>query len=121
RGSHQFRCPVARRLQAVLATSLHPAHRITETLLRGRQSKLPGRRYGCNRTISPRSLLMSAATIPLPRADSTAAEQTFNFSQAHFAFRQLETFLTSDEALLASEAQVEEQLERRGRELLRLL
>jgi hypothetical protein len=64
---------------------------------------------------------MAAATLPLPPADSTAADPTVNFSQAHFAFRQLETWLTSDEATTASEAQVEEQLEQRGRELLRLL
>jgi hypothetical protein len=64
---------------------------------------------------------MAAATLPLPHADSTAAEQTFNFSQARFAFRQLETWLTSETTNLASEAQVEEQLQQRGRELLRLL
>jgi hypothetical protein len=40
---------------------------------------------------------------------------------AHFAFRQLETWLTSDQTLSTREAQVEEQLEQRGRELLRLL
>ena len=62
---------------------------------------------------------MTAATPSLCHADSTAAESTVNFSQAHFAFRQLETWLTSDEASQASEAQVEEQLEQRGRELLR--
>jgi hypothetical protein len=64
---------------------------------------------------------MSAATLPLPHADSTTAEPTVNFSQARFAFRQLETWLTSDESATASEAQVEEQLEQRGRDLLRLL
>ena len=64
---------------------------------------------------------MAAATLPLPYADSTPAEPTVNFSQAHFAFRQLETWLTSDEANGTSEAQVEEQIEQRGRELLRLL
>lgn len=64
---------------------------------------------------------MAAATLPLPHADSTAADPAVNFTQACFAFRQLETWLTSDEATTASEAQVEEQLEQRGRELLRLL
>jgi hypothetical protein len=64
---------------------------------------------------------MAAATLPLPHADSTAADPTVNFSQARFAFRQLETWLTSDETTAASEAQVEEQLEQRGREVLRLL
>ena len=61
---------------------------------------------------------MTAATPSLCHADSTAAESTVNFSQAHFAFRQLETWLTSDEASQASEAQVEEQLEQRGRGIL---
>jgi hypothetical protein len=64
---------------------------------------------------------MAAATLPLPHADSTAADPTVNFSQARFAFRQLETWLTSAETASVSEAQVEEQLEQRGRELLRLL
>jgi hypothetical protein len=64
---------------------------------------------------------MGAATLPLAHADSTAADTTFNFSQARFAFRQLEAWLTADDSASASEAQVEEQLERRGRELLRLL
>jgi len=64
---------------------------------------------------------MGAATLPLAHADSTAADTTFNFSQARFAFRQLEAWLTADDTASASEAQVEEQLERRGRELLRLL
>jgi hypothetical protein len=64
---------------------------------------------------------MAAATLPLCQADSTAADPTVNFSQARFAFRQVETWLTSDEANDASEAQVEEQLEQRGREVLRLL
>lgn len=65
---------------------------------------------------------MSAATLPLPRhADSTPVESTVNFSAARFAFRQLETFLTSDQANLHSEAQVEEQIQSRGREVLRLL
>src|SRR3954447_25980182 len=89
--------------------------------MRGRRSKPLERRYGCYRPISPRSLLMAAATLPLSHADSTAAEPTVNFSQARFAFCQLETWLTSSEAQHASEAQVEEQLEQRGRELLRLL
>jgi hypothetical protein len=66
-------------------------------------------------------LLMAAATLPLCQADSTSAEPTVNFSQARFAFRQLETWLTSDEANTTSEAQVEEQVEQRGREMLRLL
>jgi hypothetical protein len=64
---------------------------------------------------------MTAATSSLSPNDSTAAEPTVNFSPAHFAFRQLETWLTSDQANTASEAQVEEQLEQRGRDLLRLL
>jgi len=64
---------------------------------------------------------MAAVRLPLPDADSTAADPTVNFSQARLAFRQLETWLTSDEAATASEAQVEEQLDQRGRELLRLL
>ena len=64
---------------------------------------------------------MSAAIDPLTQADSTPAQPTVNFSQARFAFRLVETWLTSEEANLASEAQVEEQLELRGREVLRLL
>src|SRR5437879_4394274 len=64
---------------------------------------------------------MAAATLPLPDADSTAAGPTVNFSQARFAFRQLEAWLTSGEATALSEAQVEEHLDQRGRELLRLL
>jgi hypothetical protein len=64
---------------------------------------------------------MATVTLPLSDADSTAAEQTVNFSPARFAFRQLEVWLTSGEATTQSEAQVEEQLELRGRELLRLL
>jgi hypothetical protein len=64
---------------------------------------------------------MAAVTLPLPDADSTCAAPTVNFSQARFAFRQLETWLTSGEATTLSEAQVEEQLEQHGRELLRLL
>lgn len=64
---------------------------------------------------------MAAATLPLANADSTAADPTVNFSQARFAFRQLETWLTSAETATVSEAQVEEQLELRGREVLRLL
>jgi len=64
---------------------------------------------------------MAAATLPLPQADSTAADPTVNFSSARFAFRQLEAWLTSAETAAVSEAQVEEQLALRGRELLRLL
>jgi hypothetical protein len=64
---------------------------------------------------------MTAATLPLPQGDSTASGPTVNFSHAHFAFRQLETWLTSAETAGASEAQVEEQLQQRGRELLRSL
>jgi hypothetical protein len=64
---------------------------------------------------------MAAATVPLSHPDSTAADPTVNFSAARFAFRQLETWLTSDEATGVSEAEVEEQLQRRGREVLRLL
>src|SRR5947209_5762736 len=64
---------------------------------------------------------MAAATLPLPNADSTTADPTVNFSQARFAFRQLEAWLTSDQAAAVTEAEVEEQLEQRGRELLRLL
>lgn len=64
---------------------------------------------------------MAATVLPHPCADSTAAEPTVNFSQARFAFRQLETWLTSDHANHASAAQVEEQLEQRGRDVLRLL
>jgi hypothetical protein len=64
---------------------------------------------------------MTAATLPLPQPDSTANDPTVNFSHAHFAFRQLETWLTSAETADASEAQVEEELALRGRELLRSL
>jgi len=64
---------------------------------------------------------MAAATLPLFPADSTAAEPTVNFSQARFVFRLLETWLASEETTALSEAQVEEQLQVRGRELLRLL
>jgi hypothetical protein len=66
-------------------------------------------------------LLVAAATLPRPHADSTAADPTVNFSQARFAFRQLETWLTADETATVSEAQVEEQLNLRGRALLCLL
>src|ERR1700674_2238966 len=86
-----------------------------------RQSKLLRRRYGYSRPISPRSLLMAATPLPLPNADSTTEGPTVNFSQARFAFRQLETWLTSDETASVTEAQVEEQLAERGREVLRLL
>src|SRR5579859_125485 len=89
--------------------------------MRGRHRKLLRRRYGCYRAISPRSLLMAAVTHPLSHADSTAAEPTVNLSHAHFAFRQLATWLTSAETADASEAQVEEELQQRGRELLRSL
>jgi hypothetical protein len=64
---------------------------------------------------------MTAATRSSSPNDSTATDQTVNFSSARFAFRQLETWLTSDQANTASEAQVEEQLQQQGRELLRLL
>jgi hypothetical protein len=64
---------------------------------------------------------VTAATSPLPHTDSTAPDPTVNFSSPRFAFRQLETWLTSDEANGGSEAQVEDQLQQRGRELLRLL
>jgi hypothetical protein len=64
---------------------------------------------------------MSAAVLPLPHADSTPAPQAVNFCQARFAFGQLENFLTSQQANLASEAHVEQQIESRGREILRLL
>ena len=64
---------------------------------------------------------MATAVHPLAGVDSTPAEPTVNFSQARFAFRQVETWLTSDEANQASEAEVEKELEQRGRELLRLL
>jgi hypothetical protein len=64
---------------------------------------------------------MAATTLPLPQADSTETEPTVNFSHARFAFRQIESWLTSDEAASQSEAEVEEQLHCRGRELLRLL
>jgi hypothetical protein len=63
---------------------------------------------------------MSATMLAHPCVDSTATQATVNFSQAHFAFRQLETYLTSEQANAASEAEVEEQIEQRGRELLRL-
>jgi hypothetical protein len=64
---------------------------------------------------------MAAVTLPLPDADSTTTDPTVNFSQARFAFRHIETWLTSDDTTCQSEAQVEEQLQGRGRELLRLL
>jgi hypothetical protein len=64
---------------------------------------------------------MAAATLALPNADSTAAGPTVNFSEAHFAYRQLETWLTSAETADASADQIEEQLQERGRDLLRLL
>jgi hypothetical protein len=64
---------------------------------------------------------MTTTLHPLPCADSTAADATVNFSAARFAFRQLEAWLTADETNRVSEAQVEEQLQQRGRELLRLL
>ena len=64
---------------------------------------------------------MVAATLPLPHTDSTASGPTVNFSRSHFAYRQLETWLTSDEAVGLSEAQIEDQIQERGREMLRLL
>jgi Uncharacterised protein family (UPF0236) len=65
---------------------------------------------------------MSAATVARPHpADSTPLAPTVNFSAARFAFRQLETFLTSQHTAELSEAQVEEQIQLRGREILRLL
>jgi len=66
---------------------------------------------------------MSAALplSPASGADSTLASEVVNFSAARFAFRQLETFLTSEQANLATEADVEEQILGRGREVLRLL
>jgi Uncharacterised protein family (UPF0236) len=64
---------------------------------------------------------MSAAVLPLHPSDSTCAQPTVNFATAHFAFRQLHTWLTSDEANGLSEAAVEEQVDHRGREVLRLL
>ena len=64
---------------------------------------------------------MATTTLPLACADSTPSEPTVNFSRARFAFRQLEAWLTSDQANRSSEAQVEEQVEQRGREVLRLL
>jgi hypothetical protein len=64
---------------------------------------------------------MSAAVLPLHSSDSTPAQPTVNFATAHFAFRQLHTWLTSDEANRSSEADVEEQVHSRGREVLRLL
>jgi hypothetical protein len=62
---------------------------------------------------------MSALALSHP--DSTPVPQTVNFCQARFAFGQLEAFLTSDQANLQSEAHVEEQIQQRGREILRLL
>jgi hypothetical protein len=64
---------------------------------------------------------MSAAVLPLPGTDSTPASEVVNFSAARFAFRQLEAFLTSEQANLATEAHVEEQIQLGGREILRLL
>lgn len=64
---------------------------------------------------------MSAMPLAPPSADSTVTDPTVNFSQARFAFRQLEGWLTSDQTNELSEADVEEQLDQRGRELLRLL
>jgi hypothetical protein len=64
---------------------------------------------------------MAATPLPLPNADSTTADPTVNFSAARFAFRQLETWLTSADTATVSEALVEEQLELRGRDVLRLL
>jgi hypothetical protein len=60
---------------------------------------------------------MSALALSHP--DSTPVPQTVNFCQARFAFGQLEAFLTSDQANLQSEAHVEEQIQQRGREILR--
>ncbi len=53
--------------------------------------------------------------------DSTPPEATVNFSTARFAHRQLETWLCSPEAQQLAADQVEEELNRRGRELLRLM
>jgi hypothetical protein len=64
---------------------------------------------------------MSAAVLPLHPSDSTCAEPTVHFATAQFAFRQLHTWLTTDEANHLSAADVEEQVHRRGREVLRLL
>ena len=64
---------------------------------------------------------MVAATLPLPHTDSTTSGPTVNFSRSHFAYRQLETWLTSVEASGLSEDQIEDQIQERGREMLRLL
>jgi hypothetical protein len=64
---------------------------------------------------------MSAAVLPLHPSDSTCAQPTVNFAPAQFAFRQLHTWLTTDEANRLGEADIEEQVHSRGREVLRLL
>ena len=53
--------------------------------------------------------------------DSTKPQVTVNFAMAHFCYRQLESWLASDDAKQLPEHQVEEVTRERGRELLRLL
>ena len=64
---------------------------------------------------------MVAATLPLPHADSTASGSTVNFSSAFFAFRQMQTWLSSAEAIYLDEASIEDYVQEHGREMLRLL
>jgi hypothetical protein len=65
---------------------------------------------------------MSALVVAVPAAvDSTPLDATVNFSSARFAQRLLETWLCSPEAKQLPEDQVEEETDRRGREILRLM
>ena len=64
---------------------------------------------------------MVAATLPLPRTDSTASDPTVNFSRAFFALLQMQTWLSSAEAAHLGEASIEDYVEENGREVLRLM
>jgi hypothetical protein len=65
---------------------------------------------------------MSALPLPFSSAcDSTLPDATVNFSTARFAHRQLETWLCSPEAKQLPADQVEEETNRRGREITRLM
>lgn len=52
---------------------------------------------------------------------SNDSETTVNFSKAHFAYCQLETWLRADSTLELPAHEVEEETNRRGREVLRLI
>jgi hypothetical protein len=61
------------------------------------------------------------SALPASRDHCSPSRPTVNFSAAHFCYCQFETWLASDDAQALPEHQVEEETQRRGRELLRLL